>query len=241
MPSPSTNIRTSGKPMKLPTVQELLPVHRYRISSYVGTSSVTSIPNEGSKGGSLVTIQGTVALPVAEPTLNNALIINFTGTQQIQSNLANAEWNFLHKRLPFTVFYVTASNVCGFGNTNAAATVGFRFQINAGAISYVVSPNWTTSISYSTTVNVGMISRFSYPGSGNCEIRKNGVVGTSGFVGSPSALDATYKASLGYMDDGNLFNTGGKFAEFIAFDRVLTAQELAIVDAELFTKYGLHA
>lgn len=89
-----------------------------------------------------------------------------------------------------------------------------------------------------------MIARFTYNiPSAQCLIHKNGTLGTTlSTTGLPanSLSYPTYTTCLGRYPNNGAFQNG-KFAEFIAFDRILSAGDLAIVDAELFATYGVHA
>lgn len=200
---------------------------------------------------------GDIAPPVADALLNNALSVAFTGTQAFSCDLAASEFRFLQSGASFTCFLVCcvtgASSSLQVTNYGAPAGPGFRHSVGvgaggaAGAFNGIVRLNTTTNtVTANITAgqqNVGQIQRMLF-NSGSNEM-SNFRNGTSVATGTPSAAwpgtsDAPFSMYIG-ANPGVSFNTNCRFAEWIAFDRLLTSVELAEVDASLFRTYGVHA
>lgn len=234
-----------------PTIASLSPLHRYRASQAATSGgNVVSVPNEGSGGGQLNVNAGTLVAPAADAQLNNALSVAFTGTQQLLSSLPASAWKLLHDGTTITAYLVGVStgSLGVFAGTYAtAATVGGRITFSASSSSYQCAAGGsvttlTASGAGQVNTNVGHISR-ALVGSAltpDCTLFRNGAqVQTANYTTGPSAADPGSTLSVGRYPASSF--TNGRWAEFLLFDRALNASELAAVDAEFFTTYGVHA
>ncbi len=234
------------------------PRHRYRASMAVTSAGkVVSIPNEGFAGGNMVSSFGDIASPTADALLNNGFSVSFTGTQAFLCDLAASEFRFLQNAASFTCFLVCcvigASSSLQVTNYGSPAGPGFRHSVGVGAggavgaFNGVIRLNTTTNtVTANATVgqqNVGQVQRLTFSSVANqlANFRN----GTSVATGTPSAgwagsADAPFSMYIG-ANPGVSFNLNCRFAEWIAFDRLLTSAELAEVDASLFRTYGVHA
>ncbi len=235
------------------TIASLLPRIRFRASqAATSAGNVVSVPNEGSAGGQLNVAAGTLAAPVADAIFNGQPSLVFSGTQEISASFAAALATFMHNGTPATMYAVSAGTSGALHITNfttATSVPGFRFTLNASLSSgALLIGAGTASIPVSSNVvgyspGTAAIARaiLNSAGSPQWSHARNGVVIGSGSFATANATAApTYPLTIGRIPNGGTFQSG-RFAEFIAYDRVLTVPELAVVDAELFATYGVHA
>jgi hypothetical protein len=239
---------TDTPPVVYPTINALLPLHRYRVSQAATSGgNVTNVPNEGSAGGQLNMAAGTLT-PTAVTALKSQPGVVFSGTQELQSSLAAAAWTFMSNGSDFTAYSVSLT-MSAMLRTYAAATSGFpgaAMVVSSSQVNISVSDGDGVPFPVNLTASgantgLGIIGRYGVT-AGQGFVYRNGALG-AGPTTAPTPFVTTtpqFTASVGRVPGGGAFVTG-TLCELIAFNRVLTASEIAAVDAELFATYGVHA
>jgi hypothetical protein len=235
-----------------PTIASLLPLVRYRASQAATSGgNVVNIPNEGTAGGTLDVFAGTLAAPTADAALLSAPSVSFTGAQDLRASLGASSFTFLHDGTPCTAYLIGVATLAQalVATTYATPTtsVGFRCNIALTNTTFAQSNGVNTPpplqlTATGATTGAGYCVRALVSGGQGSQYRNGALVlGPSAPTASLSSAAPGYTLSIGRIPNGGAFTNGSRFAELIAFDRALTAPELAIVDAEMFATYGVHA
>lgn len=238
-----------GTPVVPSTIAGLLPRHRYRASQAATSGgNVVNLPNEGTAGGTLDVVTGTLAAPTADPAFANALSVAFTGSQEMRGSFAPSGYKFLNDGSPFTVYMVgLAAQAQALIATTFAAVppaLGFRTGIAQSNTSITLTdginaPTPATIVVTGATAGVGTCTRSDLAGGAVTHSRNGALVAGPTALSAPLAnSDPSYAFTIGRIPNGGTFSNGSRLAEFIAFDRALTAPEMAVVDAELLATYG---
>lgn len=242
-------------PVVLPPISALSARHRYRASqAAVSGGNVTNVPNEGAAGGQLNVSAGTLAAPVPDARVNNQPIVRHTGTQSLTSSLAASEFTFEHDGSGFTGYLVGAST----GNAATSGMLAMTFAasasqsganiriygLSAGSTTFVIArganPTAVNSAPAGYAPNTFTVLRVTLSSAGWTQAVAGVVVAQSAsFAGALSASAPAFPLTVGRIPGSSFL--AGDLAEILLFDRVLSAQDMAAVDAEMFATYGLHA
>lgn len=231
------------------TIAGLLPQHRHRASQAATSGgNVVSIPNEGSAGGALSVVSGTLAAPVADALLSNAPSVSFTGSQEMRSSLPANAFKRYHDGSVFTAYFIGVTPASSSLSVTTYATVltgpGLRLTHGVGNTTFAIangvnSPS-PVGLSSACSPNTPYCTRHTFAGGQATQFRGGvAVAGPSAPTNALSSADPAYALTLGRWP--TLAFGQGRFAEVIIFDRALSAPELAVVDAEIFATYGQHA
>ncbi len=241
------------------TIASLNPRHRYRASqAALSGGNVVSVPNEGFAGGQLNVNAGTLAAPTADAALNNAVSIAFTGSQSVVSSLPASEFIFGHNGSNCTMLLVASISAVNSGlravtlNAATSGTPGFSLFFTTGTTSAndfvgcavadgLASPNLLQSHNAPGSMG-GHIARVQLTAAGSTTWRDGALIGSL----SPARAFSTAAPIVGVVIGRTQATTGvfvsnTRFAELLMFDRLLSAPEIAAIDAEYLATYGKNA
>jgi hypothetical protein len=202
-----------------------------------------------------------VAVPTAEPLLNNAMAAHFLGSQRYTSNEALAWWLGLHGNnsfvvavwVPDSVAAATHQFVCGTGSNNYTERGISITQYGATQASYMFGNGPSDIVVYmlpTTAFAVGTPKALVVEQSGNAARMRAGtpsgglltfptVASDTAFANAISVSDPVYNLSLG-ATSGPVIANGltGRWAMLAIRDAPLDATGLGYLGAYILAKYG---
>ncbi len=193
------------------------------------------------------------ATPASQAAAGGQLCVSFTAAQKYGSNLPASSWSFLHSGSGMHVFHIAVPRTTGTrvqlstqaaGPAAASRGLALYCFATAGGTAAAVSSNGTAALYDTQTilapVNAVVCREYFHSSAGSPQrgALKNGVLSDSGAeLNAPSASDPAGTLFIG----GSVGATSSyeDWAETIIFNRVLSAQDRAVVGAYTLSRYGI--
>jgi hypothetical protein len=234
----------------------MAPAHDYRSDLYtLSGANLATIPNQGSAGGQLSVVAGTIAEPSADAALRGEKSWIAPGGQTVQSSLAVSAFRFVHDGTgahTFCVYVPISAATAGIWATRAftgteigagvfyQASQSINFQVyNGSASEYLHASGGGTA-----PINAGCLIESSYlegraPFEADTRLGSAGaLVNSTNTTNAPAAGDAVGTLRIG-DSVGGAVQGRGRYARWIGFNRVLSSTEQATVRALMALRYGV--
>lgn len=233
-------------------VLKLNPFSWLRADSYTAVATKVGQFNDLVLPGHIL-VQATdanrVLLPTADAALANQVSGAFTA-HWYDSNLATAAWRHRHNGAGVDEFVgiVPTNNVAPYillanCRVDVAAT-GSILHLDSPSRSRYIVRNGATSVVDTNvlgqwTSGVGTYVEGWHGGGNYAHLTKSSVIASGAQLSSPASGDSSATLRLGAGTAGTTYPMAARWADYLNFSRVLTADERTVVQAYFQARYGL--
>lgn len=159
---------------------------------------------------------------------------------------AAADWTFLHDGTGCTIFLVTYSRATPTNyligtQSSSGANRGFNIFWSGTSHNFIVGDGTTQQFSLTRAASAltlnKTIATFATASTPDASVTVNGVAGTTGNAATPSGTAPANPLGICW-GGASSFGTDTDFFDIVLFNRVLSANEIAALNAYATTRYG---